>query len=165
MIANIKSILYATDLSENSGYSFRYATYVAKVTGADLHVLHVVEPLSDDAKTAFMLFLQDEKRRREAFANRLDQARKRLRDFQDKFWAPKGADDDTKVRNQIKTLEVVEGAAAEEILKRAKELACELIVLGSDQHGISHTFLGTTAKRVLRRSRIPTLIVPTCEDA
>lgn len=163
MIPSIKSILYATDLSENSGYSFRYATYIAKVTGAGVHVLHVVEPLSDDAKTAFMLFLQDEKQRREAFASRLEQARTRLNDFQNKFWAQKSADD-LKVRDQIKTLKVVEGAAAEEILKRAKELACDLIVLGSDQHGISHTFLGTTAKRVLRRSRIPTLIVPTCED-
>jgi nucleotide-binding universal stress UspA family protein len=164
MIPGIKSVLYATDLSENSGYSFRHATYVAKLTGADLHVLHVVEPLSDDAKTAFMLFLQDEKQRREAFANRLEQARTQLREFQDRFWAQKSADD-LKVRDQIKTLEIVEGAAAEEILKHAKKHACDLIVLGSDQHGISHTFLGTTAKRVLRRSRIPTLIVPTSEDA
>ena len=39
MIAEIKEILYATDLSPNSAYAFRYALQSAKKHGARLHVL------------------------------------------------------------------------------------------------------------------------------
>ncbi|GAB6147125.1 hypothetical protein JCM12294_45690 [Desulfocicer niacini] len=36
----------------------------------------------------------------------------------------------------------------------------DLIVMGTHEKGVSHTFLGTVAKRVLQRSRTPALIVP-----
>ncbi len=49
-------------------------------------------------------------------------------------------------------------------LRRSVELGCDLIVLGAHDHGFSHTFLGTVAKRVLRRSKIPTLIVPNPDE-
>ena len=46
---NIKSVLYSTDLSQNSLIAFGYAAHLAKLTGADIHLLHVLEPMSDDA--------------------------------------------------------------------------------------------------------------------
>jgi hypothetical protein len=49
---------------------------------------------------------------------------------------------------------------AESILKRSQELNVDLIVMGAHEKGIMHTFLGSVAKSVLRRSRIPTMIVP-----
>ena len=50
MPAEVRKILYCTDLSENANVALRYAAYLAKLTGADMHVLHVVEELSGDAK-------------------------------------------------------------------------------------------------------------------
>ena len=44
--------------------------------------------------------------------------------------------------------------------RRAKTHNCDLIVMGSHERGMSHTFLGSVAKSVLRRSHVPTLIVP-----
>ncbi len=39
MLPNIRKILYNTDLSDNAGYAFRYAVYLAKKTGAEVHVM------------------------------------------------------------------------------------------------------------------------------
>ena len=50
MQLDIRNILYATDLGKTSGYGFRYAAYLARLTGAEIHILHVVQELSDDAR-------------------------------------------------------------------------------------------------------------------
>ena len=60
---------------------------------------------------------------------------------------------------------VCESYPAEEILKTASKHDCDLIVMGSHERGMTHTFLGSVAKSVLRRSRVPTLIVPLVETA
>ena len=41
----IKTILFATDLSKNSAYAFYYAVHLAKRDEAKIVILHVVEPL------------------------------------------------------------------------------------------------------------------------
>jgi nucleotide-binding universal stress UspA family protein len=71
---------------------------------------------------------------------------------------------DRGIQDQIETIEIIDGYPAEVILRRAHELKCNLIVLGAHDHGFSHTFLGTVAKRVLRRADIPTLVVPYRDD-
>lgn len=159
MLPDIKRILFATDLSANASYAFTYVARLAAMSGADVHVLHVVEALSDDAKLTLMMFVQDEATRKRAFNERRDMAKATLQQRQDKFWNE--LDPETrKLRKQITTLEVVEGFAAEEILQRAEKGKFDMLVLGAHEHGYSHSFLGNTAKRVLRRARIPTLIVP-----
>ena len=46
MIPEIKTILYATDLSENSQYAFGYAVSLANRHDAKIVVLHVIEDIS-----------------------------------------------------------------------------------------------------------------------
>lgn len=41
MLSEIKTILYATDLTENSLQACRYAVYLANKTGAEVHVVHI----------------------------------------------------------------------------------------------------------------------------
>ena len=159
MSAKLSRILFATDLSENSFFAFGHVVDLAKMSGAEIHILHVVEPLSEDAKITLLLFIQDEQKRNAAMASRVEPARARLTKRQDEFWGGL-SDADRKVRDQIVSMEVVEGHAAEKILSSADSKKCDLIVIGTHQHGFSHTFLGSTAKRILRRARIPTLIVP-----
>ncbi|WP_459918787.1 universal stress protein [Desulfocicer niacini] len=45
-------------------------------------------------------------------------------------------------------------------IENFSEMNADLIVMGTHEKGVSHTFLGTVAKRVLQRSRTPALIVP-----
>ena len=164
MLHAVKNILYSTDLSHNSHIAFDQAAYIAKLTGADIHILHVLERLSDDAVFALQVYVQDDQKRHDMLDLRVQRARKLLDEKQDAFWSKQGKDDQ-KVRDQIKSVTICESYPAEEILKTAKKHHCNLIIMGSHERGMSHTFLGSVAKSVLRRSPIPTMIVPLVESA
>lgn len=159
----ITNILFATDLSRNSPYAMRHAAGIAHATGAEIHVLHVNEPMSDDARIAMEMFVLNEETRKTAQKRRHDMMKKVLAERQARFWASFEGED-AKIRDLVTSIEVTDGHPAEVILRRSKEMGCDLIVLGAHDHGFSHTFLGTVAKRVLRRSQIPTLVVPYLGD-
>lgn len=161
---DIKNLLYSTDLSQNTHIAFGYAAYLAKLTGADIHMLHVLERLSEDATFALQVYIQDDTKRHDMLELRVGRARKLLDEKQEAFWAAQ-SEEDRKIRSQIKSITVCESYPAEEILTSAKTLNCDLIVMGSHERGMSHTFLGSVAKSVLRRSHVPTLIVPLVESA
>ncbi len=159
----ITNILFATDLSQNSPHALRHAASIAQATGAEIHVLHVNEPMSDDARVALEMFVLNEDTRKSAQKRRHEMVKKVLAERQARFWE-NFTGEDAKIRDLVTSIEVTDGHPAEVILRRSKEIGCDLIVLGAHDHGFSHTFLGTVAKRVLRRSHIPTLIVPYLGD-
>ena len=160
---DIKSLLYTTDLSPNSLMAFSYAAFLAKLTGAEIHILHVLEQLSEDATFAILTYIQDAKSREKMLEDRVTRAQKRLEERQESFWAAQ-SEEDRKYRAQIKSVTVCEAFPAEEILKAAKAHNCDLIVMGTHERGMSHTFLGSVSKSVLRRAHVPTLVVPLVES-
>ena len=159
MKPTITHILFATDLSRNSTYALRHAAGLAEATGAKLHILHVAEPLSDDALITMRMFIQDTSSREEMLKTRHAHAKEVLTERQKGFWAAM-PEADRAIQEQVESIEIIDGYPAEAILRRAEELKCDLIVLGSHDHGFSHTFVGSVAKRVLRRATVPTLVVP-----
>lgn len=159
MLPQIRKILYSTDLSKSSTAAFEQAAYIAKQTGADIHILHVVEKLSSDAKITFQSYVMDSKSRHEMLQERVQRAKQKLEDRQKNFWDNLHKED-AAIRNQIKSIEIVEAYPAETILLTAKKLEVDMIVMGTHEKGMLHTFLGSVAKNVLNRSRIPMLIVP-----
>jgi nucleotide-binding universal stress UspA family protein len=59
---------------------------------------------------------------------------------------------------------LVQGPAAETILKEAENLKIDLIVIGSHGHGALHNLLlGSVSQAVLKNAKVPVLIVPTHE--
>lgn len=164
MIPSISRILFTTDLSRNSTHAFNTVVGLAKATGAEIRILHVCERLSDDAQVTLEIFIQDAAARKDALTKRVDIYRDTLAERQEKFWS-EVSEEDRAVRDQIVATKVVEGFPAEVILSEARTHNCDLIVLGAHEHGLSHTFLGNTSKRVLRRATIPTLVVPLNPDS
>ncbi|MEH6478328.1 MAG: universal stress protein [Sneathiella sp.] len=159
MLPKIEDILVATDLSENSDNALRYALSMAQANKANLHVLHVTEPLSQDAVVTMQMFMQDEASRREAIKNRHAAIKQLLKTNQKEFVSKLSADEKDAYAS-VSSVELIDGHPAEAILNRAKDLKCGLIVMGTHEHGTGHTFIGTVVKRVLRRSTIPTMVVP-----
>ncbi len=159
MPPTVSRMLFATDLSENSTQAGLHAVGLARATGARVHVLHVHEPLSDDARVTLELFMLSERGREDALRRRRQMVEQVLAERQERFWS-RVEESEAGVREQVEAVEVVEGYPAETILRRSRELGCDLIVLGAHNHGLTQTFLGSVAKRVLRRSDIPTLVVP-----
>ena len=159
MMPQIKRILYTTDLSPNSGYLLRYALDSAKKHGAKLVVLHVFEALSSSIKALTMAYLNDENAlsiSEEKVEHTKQRILKRLQMVCDKE-----LNRDLEAMGIVDSIEVVEGHPADEILGKADEFNCDIIFMGTHGRGIlKHAYFGSTAKKVLRRSRKPVFIVP-----
>jgi nucleotide-binding universal stress UspA family protein len=153
-------ILYCTDLSKGSNEAFKYAAFLAKETGAEIHILHVVEKLSNDARMALESYVMDSDSRSEMLVARKRQAKVKLEAKQDDFWAQVTEPEDLAVRKQVKSLNIIESFPMEAILKTSREREVDLIVMGTHEKGFVETFLGSVARNVLARSRIPVLVVP-----
>ena len=159
MILKIKKILYATDLSPNSAYVFRYAINSAIKHDADIIILHVFERIPG-ASTGMLDFYLDEAQRKKLFEEKVSDTMERIKKRVTLFFE-KELKDDPGGAGKVKSIEVCEGFAPEVILSKADELDCDAIVLGTHGKGIiANTFLGSTSKRVLRRTRKPVFIIP-----
>jgi nucleotide-binding universal stress UspA family protein len=155
MIPPIKKILYATDLSDNSAYVFHYAINFAKRHDAKIIILHVLDVMP----TIAQIDIIEEKKHKifkEKVTYALDRIQKKLKMFYEKEF-----EDDPECAERVESIEVCEGFPAEVILSKADEFNCEVIIMGTHSKGIiANTFLGSTAKRVLRRARKPVFIIP-----
>jgi nucleotide-binding universal stress UspA family protein len=155
----IKTILYATDLSPNSAFALDFALDTANLYQAELIILNVFDrptvgyaPLLDgymDEKSRQSLFNDHKENVKSSIRKRLEMISGHQIEKNSNYF---------KILNSI---EVCEGYPAETILTMADELNCDMIIMGTHGKGIlGHTFLGSTAKRVLRRTRKPIFIIP-----
>ena len=155
MIPEIKRILYTTDLSPNSAYAFRYAINSAIKHDAGIIILHVIEEMAPFFE-AERLKIISEKKTTEA----IDRIKKRLTILCDKELK-----EDPGCADRVVSIEVCQGYPPEEILRKADELNCDVIVMGTHGKGIiRHSFLGSAAQKVLRRVRKPVFIIPLPEE-
>jgi nucleotide-binding universal stress UspA family protein len=64
-------------------------------------------------------------------------------------------------RNRIADIHVLQGDPVIEILDTTKSLNADMLVMGTHAKGITeHTFMGDVAHKVLKRTRVPVLLVP-----
>jgi len=159
MLPSIKKILYATDLSKNSTFAFRYAITLAEALDAKTTILYVL-PTVDSAMEVPIITQMGEDRyyqlRQERSREIIERIRTKLHDFSQKELKDLRGESDL-----ISSILVHEGDAVDEILKTAEKLDSDIIILGAHGKGIlSHTFLGSVSEKVLRRSTRPVLVVP-----
>jgi nucleotide-binding universal stress UspA family protein len=66
---------------------------------------------------------------------------------------------------KIDQINVVRGYVVDEILAEAQRIGCDLIVMGHHVRGkLEEAVLGSTTRKVLRRSRIPVMMVQLVEE-
>lgn len=159
MLVNVNRILYATDLSRGATEALKYALFLAQSTGAEIHLLHVLEKLSSDALMTLEAYVMDAQDRQRILAGRLSQAENRVEQALETFWQSL-PEADRAARAHLKSVKVIEAYPAEAILKTSRKLGADLIVMGTHEKGVVETFLGSVAKNVLARSRTPVLVVP-----
>jgi len=159
MIPQIKKILYATDLSKNSVYAFRYTTKMAEKYDAGIIILHVVEPIPSMAKHYMKIYVDESKWEEKIKYEQgvaIEQIQKRIQEF-----CNQETQDAPQCLARVSTILVRPGHPVEEILKAADEEDCSMIVLGTHGKGLlKQTFLGSVARSVLDRSRKPVFIIP-----
>jgi nucleotide-binding universal stress UspA family protein len=159
MIPKIKKILYATDLSKNSVYAYRYAMDMAEKYDSEIVILHVIEPIPPQVKHYVSIYVDEAKWEEKIKTEQelaIEQIKKRLHEF-----CKRESQDDPRCLLLVSKILVQPGHPVEEILKAAEEEACEVIILGTHGKGfLKQTFLGSVARSVLDRSRKPVFIVP-----
>jgi nucleotide-binding universal stress UspA family protein len=159
MLPNYSNILVATDLSPNSAQAFKHAVMIARRNNAKLHLLHVVPEVDASMRTYISVILGNG--RLDGFEKKHEQEAHALIDSRLKSFAEEELGDHPEDLQRLEKIEVVIGHPVPEILAMADEVNADVIVMGSHGKGvIEHTFLGSTAERVLRKSRRPVFVVP-----
>ncbi|MEW6673404.1 MAG: universal stress protein [Thermodesulfobacteriota bacterium] len=163
----IKKILYATDLSESARHAFAYAVSLANAYGASITILHVLFNVPNVDSIAAFYIGQDEWNKIKQ--RTLDDARQALigkkrenvaiKEILSRFSETVSAEAEAAAALTDEIL-IKKGNPEDQILQQAEERHCDLIVMGSHGHGaIAEAVIGSTARKVLRRSKIPVLVV------
>lgn len=139
--------LITLDGSEYSKDVIQYGVNLAEKVGAEVVVLHVVEPFSK--KTTVLAQFKEEM---------VEQTNNLLKLFGEEAIAnAKAAIADYK--GPVKYVTKI-GYPADEIINTAKEENCSLIIIGSrGRNAVGQFFLGSVSSKVSMHAHIPVLIV------
>ena len=153
-------LLVPVDFSEHSKRTIEYATQLAGFTGGTLHVLHVCQPIESRAG-----FYRPQRLLRSSEAisvehelvkNLLETARREANEQLSLITQQM-------IAKGLKAQPVLRvGNPDEEIVRVAKELEADLIVIGSHGYrgrGIGRLLLGSTAERVVQYASCAVLVV------
>lgn len=141
----MKKIVAAIDFSDSTPGVLEAASAQAAAFGAELHLIHVIEP--EPAYTAYG-FTPDEFPAMHVFQ---EEARKR---------AQKRLDDHA-ARHAGAQGHLAEGSPLQAVLDYVDDSGADLVILGSHGHGmVASLLLGSVAEGMVRKAVIPTLIVP-----
>ncbi len=143
-MAQIQNILVPIDFSTSSYQVFELGHCLASKNNANLHLLHVIDPVYHDGhrtKKSDIEFIH---------RIRLENAKEELRKF--KFEIP---------HSEIQITEVlVEGIPHKEILSYSRHNDIDMIVIAS--HGWTnqnHTIMGNIADKIMRQADVPVICV------
>ena len=135
----IHTILHPTDFSKQSEFAFQLACSLARDYGAQLYVVHVVTPpvvvYGEGVLPVEPAAYQAE-----------------LRETLTRLHA---------VEPEVRVLHrLVEGQPVDEILRLAKEIGCDLIVMGTHgRTGFGRMLMGSVAEKVVRTAPCPVVTV------
>jgi nucleotide-binding universal stress UspA family protein len=154
MAYQIKSILYASDLTPRSPAVFRHAVGLAAKFDAKLHAMTVSLPATG---LPYMEFMSEEKfdaMRAAGQSKDEDLLRQRIGVFTE-------AHPEMDVDKVLTSIRAVEGDPARCILDMAKHVLADMIVMGSRGHSaIGELILGSVAHKVTMKADVPVILVP-----
>ncbi|MDP5291816.1 universal stress protein [Oceanimonas sp. CHS3-5] len=157
-LPKVKRILYTTSLGPHTRPVYRHALEQARQHQAEVIMLHVINPVGELGEALIKQYLPDElvkKVHDEGVSRVLAQMKTRVQGFFEEelshLTVPVGV---------VVTPMVVDGLHDEAILRVAEREKVDLIVMGTEHKFGLHGHSQTT-QQVIRRSRVPVLVVPT----
>lgn len=164
----VKNILFPTDMSANARYAFAYAVSLATLYKAKITLLHVL-PQEDKVVSSHIAGYVMKEKWEEIRSSHYQHTRKSLtgkirhhkqmRELHDPF------PDDAGSSGEADEIVIEQGKPAKVILNQINERNCDLVVMGS--RGLSPlagAITGGITERVLRKSRVPVLVVRLPKD-
>lgn len=169
MSKHVETVLFTSNLSETSRVAFNQVAMLAAQLDARIVLLHVIEKAPESYESR-LKSLFGEKKWNEILLHHREEAqhaligkissRQMVRTALNEFCRETGIGEDKCGVGQSEVV-IKEGDVIETILETAAEHACDLIVLGASKGLVSGTAVGHNIKSVLKRSKIPTLVIPT----
>jgi nucleotide-binding universal stress UspA family protein len=138
-----RNIVIATDGSENSRKAISYGIEIAKISGATVYAVHVVDTLSvvSDIWTAGKDLIHD----------------MMIRDGKKILSETKKIIEDSGV--EVKDV-LLNGHPGEEIIRFTENNNIDLIVMGTlGATGLEKFLMGSVAEKVVRHSKVPVMVV------
>jgi nucleotide-binding universal stress UspA family protein len=142
----MKKILVPVDFSDITTEVLDYAIHLANEDAGSITVLHVaasnpIFPGPDAEPVMTQTYINEELAREKEELQAITEHIKK-----------QGVDADSVL---------LQGSIIDTIIEEAKELHADMIVMGKESHGLLYrTLLGTTSEGVIRRTRVPVLIIP-----
>ena len=141
------NILVATDFSENSMAAVRWGAFLANQLGSDMTLMNAVDLASGDSAWRVLVETPEEIERQA-----VDESRQRLETFLDE-----AVDERPEKTRFVSVL----GSPTEQILSEAESLEDPILVVGTrGASRLKEFLLGNTARRLVRASLFPVILVP-----
>jgi nucleotide-binding universal stress UspA family protein len=149
-LVSMTHVLAAIDFSGASAAVIREAEYFAQALGANLTLLHVLQPNPDD----FVGFEAGPPSVMVEHDNKFQSERAQLEQLA-------AAANSQGIKADAR---LIQGPTAETILHEADQFDSKLIILGSHGHGMLHQALvGSVSAEVVKQSKRPVLIIPAAD--
>lgn len=141
----MKKILASVDFSNATPGVVATAAEMARAFGAELHLLHVIEP--EPTYTAYGFTPEEFPAVHTFHEETRTRARKTLDQAASVF---PGA-----------VTHLGDGSPLHVLAEKVEELGADLVILGSHGHGVvASLLLGSVAEGMVRKSLVPTLVIP-----
>jgi universal stress protein A len=138
----IHKILVPTDFSAHADEAFRVAHTLARLTGAEVILFHVVRPPAVVSEGGQLL---------------TDPDKGETVNLWDRFQALRATEPGVHVEHEVI---VAHKPSVDHILDVLDKLGCDLIVMGTHRHSwLKHRLFGSVTEEVVRRARCPVLVV------
>ncbi len=162
-MANVKNILCCIAMAPSSERVLLRALVEAEAHDARVHILHIIPSYDAVMATPIVSFMGEEKFRQlveEHKDEATDAIKTNILALKEKILNEhlEGSVD------RIAHIHVYEGDPELEVLNMTDQLKADMVVLGTHTKGITqYTFVGSVAKKVIRRIKVPVLLVPPIE--
>ncbi len=158
MPPDIRTILFAAGLGNDTGYVLAYALSIAQKYGARIHIIHSHEALNITAQSMAELYM---------FQEGLDDAfEKSLQDTEAKLTVnleeiiQSELKKSSAGRDLIASIQISRQPPKQAILDATEEFKADLIVMGSHRHSVlTDALLGSTTMKILHSTKVPVFVV------
>jgi nucleotide-binding universal stress UspA family protein len=172
MAKQVETILFTSNLSETSRIAFGHVAMLAAQLNARIVLLHVIEraPESYESRLKSLfgesrwneILLSHKEEAQHALIGKISE-RQMARTALSQFRRESSTEDGRDIAAQDQII-VIEGDVIATILQQAEQHKCDLIALGASKGLLSGTAVGHNIKSVLKKAKIPTLVIPTGQE-
>jgi nucleotide-binding universal stress UspA family protein len=168
MFKSIKAILFATNLSETCKQAFEFAAVLATRFQATIVILHVLEKVPKSAQGMLKAYIGDD-RWNETAASQEKDARQILDGMKSSValvhealcqFCTEAGIDAASCGYASREIVISEGEIVDNVIATAEKYHCDIIILGTREGFLFNNVIGPTIKAIMRKSKIPVLVVP-----